>query len=234
MLSLTSLPLQRSIINDTYRSELCLVHPPHLIAIAAIYLTFILHPPTRPELSSTSEPDADLSTEQTTPQRRRSSRQAHNATSAGQTPPKKPQDPITFLSQLNVSLPLIATIVQEIISLYTLWDRYKEDATPDAPKLSRDVSQSPMASSTATSPAKRLVSSSSRSGSASMRGGSHSASAAGTPDGIDVGVGDETYITPSFLSATLMSMREARLADLAHTGRSVAVNKMLERTQAAG
>ena len=67
-----------------------------------------------------------------------------------------------------------------------------------------------------------------------MRGGSHSASAAGTPDGIDVGVGDETYITPSFLSATLLSMREARLADLAHTGRSVAVNKMLERTQAAG
>lgn len=223
-----------SIINDTYRSELCLVHPPHLIAIAAIYLTFILHPPTRPELSSTSEPDADLSAEQTTPQPRRSSRQAHNATSAGQTPPKKPQDPITFLSQLNVSLPLIATIAQEIISLYTLWDRYKEDATPDAPKLSRDVSQSPMASSTATSPAKRLVSSSSRSGSASMRGGSHSASAAGTPDGIDVGVGDEMYITPSFLSATLLSMREARLADLTHAGRSVAVNKMLERTQAAG
>ncbi|EDR04949.1 uncharacterized protein LACBIDRAFT_168583, partial [Laccaria bicolor S238N-H82] len=126
VLSLTSPPFQRSIINDTYRSELCLVHPPHLIAIAAIYLTFILHPPTRPELSSTSEPDADLSAEQTTPQPRRSSRQAHNATSAGQTPPKKPQDPITFLSQLNVSLPLIATIAQEIISLYTLWDRYKE------------------------------------------------------------------------------------------------------------
>lgn len=31
------------------------------------------------------------------------------------------------MAGLNVSLPLIATIAQEIISLYTLWDRYKDD-----------------------------------------------------------------------------------------------------------
>ena len=61
-----------------------------------------------------------------------------------------------------------------------------------------------------------------------------SASGAGTPDVIDIGTGDEPYITPSFLSATLLSMREARLTDLAHNGRPVAVNKMLERTQAVG
>lgn len=32
-------------INDTYRSSLILVYPPHLIALAAIYLGLALHPP---------------------------------------------------------------------------------------------------------------------------------------------------------------------------------------------
>jgi len=59
--------------------------------------------------------------------------------SSSATTQKKPQqDPITFLSELNVSFSLISTISQEIISLYTLWDRYKEDANPEAktPSLS--------------------------------------------------------------------------------------------------
>ncbi|KAE9393121.1 cyclin-like protein [Gymnopus androsaceus JB14] len=34
-------------INDTYRSQLCLLYPPHLIAISAIYLTLVLHTPTQ-------------------------------------------------------------------------------------------------------------------------------------------------------------------------------------------
>ncbi len=33
----------RFIINDTYHSELCLLYPPHVFAIAAIYLTLVLH-----------------------------------------------------------------------------------------------------------------------------------------------------------------------------------------------
>ncbi|GAA6023343.1 hypothetical protein JCM11491_000573 [Sporobolomyces phaffii] len=33
------------IINDTFRSSLCLVHPPHLVALAAIYLALSMNPP---------------------------------------------------------------------------------------------------------------------------------------------------------------------------------------------
>ncbi|GAA5846910.1 hypothetical protein JCM3766R1_000840 [Sporobolomyces carnicolor] len=33
------------IINDTFRSSLCLVHPPHLIALASIYLALSMNPP---------------------------------------------------------------------------------------------------------------------------------------------------------------------------------------------
>ena len=225
-------------MNDTYRSQLCLLHPPHLIAIAAIYLTFILHPPAQPENSQSSEQDnlAQDSPEHSAPvkQPRRSSRQANHASLAAPVCPKKPQDPIAFLSELNVSLPLIATIAQEIISLYTLWDQYKEDVSPDASKLARELTNSPIPSGSI--PKK----SGTNSRTESVR---TSTSGAGTPgaDGRDepaetVNVADGNFITPSFLSSVLQSMREARLMDFASatSTRSVAVNKRLERAQAVG
>ena len=233
----------RFILNDTYRSELCLLHPPHIIAIAALYLTLILHQPTRDiiltQLPSENGEQASYkpahSPEQTTPTpqpRRRSSRQAHHASTTVE--PKKPQDPISFLAGLNVSLPLVATVSQEIISLYTLWDRYKED---DAPKPSREQEQSPLTgtASGSTSPAKR---SAAGSRSASVNAG---ASNAGTPmevadDSAEPGWSEGSYVTPAMLSALLQRMREARFADLSHpsSGRPIVINKMLERTQAAG
>lgn len=233
--------MDRSIVNDTYRSQLCLLHPPHLIAIAAIYLTFILHPPARPELSQSSDQSslAEIPTEHSVPVRqpRRSSRQANHASLSAPVSPKKPQDPIAFLSGLNVSLPLIATIAQEIISLYTLWDQYKEDVSPDASKLARELTNSPMPSGS--SPKKSGTNSRTESIRASTSG-------AGTPraDGRDelaetVNVADGNFITPSFLSSVLRKMREARLMEIPPTtpttpARSVAVNKRLERTQAVG
>jgi cyclin C len=227
-------------VNDTYRSQLCLLHAPHLIAIAAIYLTFILHPPALPEHSLSPDQDnlAENSSEQfPVKQPRRSSRQANHASLSAPASPKKPQDPIAFLSELNVSLPLIATIAQEIISLYTLWDQYKEDVSPDASKLARELTNSPMPSGS--SPRKSGTLSRTESVRASTSG-------AGTPgaDGREepaetVNVADDSFITPSFLSSVLQKMREARLMGMAPatpttTTRSVAVNKRLERTQAVG
>jgi len=226
-------------VNDTYRSQLCLLYPPHLIAIAAIYLTFILHPPTRPEPSQPSDQDilTENSLEHSAPvkQPRRSSRQANHASLSAPVSPKKPQDPIAFLSELNVSLPLIATIAQEIISLYTLWDQYKEDVSPDASKLTRELTNSPMPSGS--SPKKSGTNSRTESIRASTSG-------AGTPgaDGRDepvetMNVADDNFITPSFLSSILQRMREERLMDnvpATTTSRSVAINKRLERTQAVG
>lgn len=241
-LELTDGALQTAwfILNDTYRSELCLLYPPHIIAIAALYLTLILHRPTRDiiltQLPSENGERPHQSTqppEQTapTPQPRRSSRQAHHASTPAE-PPKKPQDPINFLAELNVSLPLIATVSQEIISLYTLWDRYKED---DAPKTSREQAQSPLTGSASASSAKR---STAGSRSASVNAGNSSAA---TPmdvaeDSTEPGWSEGSYVTPAMLSVLLQRMREARLADISHsaTGRPVAINKVLERTQAAG
>lgn len=169
--------------------------------------TVLPHLPTEHE---SSQPDPSTPT----PQPRRSSRQAHHS-------PKKPQDPIAFLADLNVSLPLIATVSQEIISLYSLWDRYKEDAVPEGSRQNRDQAQSPFSGSTTSgSPSKLSV----------------GYSNAGTPMDTSLREDEGSYVTPAFLSGVLLRMRDLRLADISHpaSGRPVAVNKMLERTQAAG
>lgn len=235
--SINSLVNHRFIINDTYRSELCLLYPPHLIAIAAIYLTLVLHVPTRAAIQSQREAglagtsaETPTLTPRPTP-RRRSSRQLSNASAPPMGSPKKAnQDIVGFFAELNVSMPLIATIAQEIISLYALWDRYKEDGD------NADSAKNSFAGPSSTSPytpgtgSKRTLSGSSRSGSQSNVG----TPTEGRDDADRSCVVD--VVTPAFLTQLLVRMREDFAADVAHpaSGRPVAVNKMLERTQAAG
>ncbi|KAH9974338.1 cyclin-like protein [Lactifluus volemus] len=109
-------PLQTAwfIINDTYRSELCLLYPPHMIAIAAIYLTLVLNDKTRDAIQAQAANPA--------PPPRAHRARTRAATAAGL---------CRFMAGLRVSLPTIAMIAQEILSLYTLWERYS-DAAPDA------------------------------------------------------------------------------------------------------
>ncbi|KAF7984387.1 hypothetical protein HWV62_15443 [Athelia sp. TMB] len=209
------------IINDTYRSHICLLYPPHLIAIAAIYLTLVLHVPTKATLKAQRQAEVEPPAPDI---RRRSSRQAIHTSSASGT--KKPsQDPIGFFAGLNVSMPLISTIAQEIISLYTLWDRLKEDGAVDSARNSFVAPASPY--NTSGSSMKRTLSGTSRSGSTSV-GGDTPMDTRGDPE--------DHFVTPAFLAQLLVKMRENRQADLSHpaSGRPTAVNKMLERTQAAG
>ena len=123
-------------INDTYRSSLCLVHPPHLIALAAIYLGFALHPP--PSLAAPSPvspatpsatPRAPLPVPSITnplPSRPTGSTvpipPGPIAPSPAKVVPGGKTDPITFLASLNVDHSLVLEIVQEILSLYELWN----------------------------------------------------------------------------------------------------------------
>ncbi|KAF8335604.1 cyclin-like protein [Amanita rubescens] len=185
------------IINDTYRSNICLLYPPHLIAVAAIYLTVVFHPPSRleitPHLSSSSSRSSSSTTTSssapppsTTSTTRRSTRLNNTPSAIPLTPssskPSPPDTILTFLANMNVSLPLIATIMQEIISLWSLWDRYKEGAAD-----------------TGTSE------------------GSSSASRKGREGG-EEGAGQDTIVTPAMLSSLLVKMREACVASLVQAG----------------
>ena len=109
-----------------------------------------------------------------------------------------------------------------MVSLYALWERYKEDGGPDGGK---GQGQSPLSggnSSGIMSPAKRSV----------------PGSRFSTPMEMDEveRYNEEEYITPKCLSRLLLRMREVRLSEMTHPacGRPFAINKMLERAQAAG
>ncbi|KAH8831113.1 cyclin-like protein [Flagelloscypha sp. PMI_526] len=164
------------IINDTYRSDLCLRHPPHLIAIAAIYLILILHGQTRRVVE--------------------------------QWLPSRAKILLNFWQSLNVSIPLVSSIAQEIISMYTLWRRYKEDEAPSSRAAAKSAASSP--APTTPSPTKRQKTPM-------------------TPNEVSA----EEIVTPKLLSGLLVRMREARISDMSHpaNGQPFAVNRILERTK---
>ncbi|OSD01686.1 cyclin-like protein [Trametes coccinea BRFM310] len=202
------------IINDTLRSELCLLYPPHLIAVAAIYLTLVFSTTTRAQIqASSAHPSSASSAPHAHPDpTRRSSRSASSSSKKHAQPP----DLIGWMAGLNVSMSLVATIAQEIISLYALWDRYSEDAGAGEKGSLRHAH--------ALRGSRAAKEAGSRSGSAEMS------------EARDEGAQGEVRITPMFLVQLLLHMRQKRMEDLSHpaNGRPVAVNKMLERTQAAG
>ncbi|KAK4050673.1 RNA polymerase II holoenzyme cyclin-like subunit [Microbotryomycetes sp. JL201] len=139
----TALQMAWFVINDTFRTSLCLIYPPHLIAIAAIYMATSLHPPPNLFIKSSSELAVDggsssviaLATGPASRTRRQSidgggtgpsrSIPGNSNSIGGQT------DAVTFLASLNVDHTIVLEIVQEIVSLYDLWN-----ALETAPPLS--------------------------------------------------------------------------------------------------
>ena len=181
-------------------------------------------------LSDASSSSASTSHSQSNPRRSsRSTTSIHH---------KKPaQDVIGFMAGLNVNMEVIASIAQEIISLYTLWERYKEDGTDSTARGSFG------GQSTSYAGIKRTASGAPRSN--SVFSGGTSSSRSGTPVAEDIGCRSyaqrstyerPTVITPTFLTQQLLKMREARIGDMAHpaTGRPAVYDKRLERTQAVG
>ena len=238
-----ALPPARFIINDTYRSELCLLYPPHLIAIAAIYLTLVFHAPTRASIqqgpsatssSSSHSHSHSLSHSGSHSPTRRSSRTASHSTKKTQAGAAQPQDIIGFMAGLNVSMPLVATIAQEIIALYALWNRYTDE--PGVHSVQATFVQFTLVGKRAAARAARAA----RSASVASAAGTGTGTGANTPaaqqeEGGADGVGQSEQVTSGFLVRLLLQMREQRAVDMAHppNGRQ-AVNKMLERAQAAG
>ena len=136
------------------------------------------------------------------------------------------------MAGLNVSMSLVATITQEIISLYALWDRYSEDPNVNVDSARSSFIHKSTAMTSGGIGTRRASTRSGRPCAVINDGAIASGDVLATQE-------DGTrnkIITPTFLVQLLLRMREQRMADLAHpaSGRPVAVNKMLERTQAAG
>jgi cyclin-C len=142
--------LPRFIISDSLRTELCLLHPPYIIAIAALYMTCVLHGSISSKLHppSGTTPGTAAGTTQTNaappsvggPSRFQSpalskDQEDRSPISAVAPPPAAPVSPrdeiINFLAGLNVSLELIGSVCQQVLAMYALWDSFTDQSEQD-------------------------------------------------------------------------------------------------------
>lgn len=86
------LQMSWSIVNDMYRSSLPLEQPPYVLAVAALYLALVAVSPLAQEIQALMH---DMAPESGTL--------------------------IDFLAGMNVSLPIVADTVQDMLSRYDLW-----------------------------------------------------------------------------------------------------------------
>lgn len=108
----------RFIVNDTYRTDLSLLYPPYLIALAALYTGHCL-------TSINSNPT-------TQPRTRSSTQQVHPSThTALGVPPIPSGDFAAFLASFQVSLPVLMACVQDIIVLYPIWEGFEPAPRPN-------------------------------------------------------------------------------------------------------
>ena len=111
-----------SVINDHYFTDLPLLHPPHVIAVTAIFLsTSLKRGPTGTQ--SAAGITAMLSDANSTP------RDASTAKSpAGSVQQKKMDNFVNWLAESEVDIKAIMECSQEIISLYDILEQYSDQA----------------------------------------------------------------------------------------------------------
>jgi len=150
---------------------------------------------------------------QSSPQPRRSGRTGHSEKDKD----KKPtQDVIGFLAGLNVSMSAVGTVVQEILSFYTLWDLFADEKNQGASKSGAPSTSNPLSRNT--TGVKRDAS-------------GNPIQEPAPPAPIDLAnEPPHEPVTAASMFQAFIKMREARMADLANP-RPPPVNKMLEKTQ---
>jgi len=149
---------------------------------------------------------------QSSPQPRRSGRTGHSEKEKDKKPP---QDLIGFLAGLNVSMSTVGTVVQEILSFYTLWDLFADEKNQDISK-----SGQPSASNL-------------HRGTAGVKRDSSGNPIQESLPPVPIDLANEPPhepVTAVSVLQTFIKMREARIADLA-SPKPPLVNKMLEKAQ---
>ena len=178
-------------------------------------VTLARHVSTRPTIQQAhNERTSGISHKpQSSPQPRRSGRTGHGEKEKDKKPP---QDLIGFLAGLNVSMSVVGTVVQEILSFYTLWDLFSDEKNQDTSKSGQPSTSNLLPRGTAGVK---------RDHSGNPIEDSH------PPAPIDLAnVPPHEAVTAASILQTFIKMREARMADLANQ-KPPPVNKILEKTQ---
>ena len=143
--------LAHNIVNDSYNTDLSLLYPPHVIAIASMFLAIVLRPAGQPTglqnyASSSSSPHSASPLQSPggygftpsglsgSPAMSGSAAQsAMIASVAGlkQAGPKLSKL-VDWLAESKVDMGAIIDATQEIVSLYEIWEQYSERTCKDA------------------------------------------------------------------------------------------------------
>lgn len=109
-----------SVINDHYLTDLPLMHPPHIIAVTAMFLALTLKP-TPAGLQAAANTAAALAN---TPQLLKDPKRSGNG--GPNTIPNKIQNLVSWLADGEVDIKAVIECTQEIISLYEVWEQFNE------------------------------------------------------------------------------------------------------------
>ena len=116
-----------SIVNDHYLTDLPLLHPPHVVAITAAFLAVVLKPSQGAGMGGVSAQAVSTALG--------SLNGGQNASGGGQG--ARVQKLVGWLAESSVGVEAIVDCVQELISLYELWEQFNEKACKE--QLSRFV-----------------------------------------------------------------------------------------------
>lgn len=135
--------LAHSIINDSYNTDLALLHPPHVLAVVAMFLAVVLRPSGQPPGLQAHSNQASSSSGMISPSS--SSMPGFSPTMSGATAQQalggfgglKQSGPklsklVDWLAESGIDMVAIVDATQEMISLYEVWESYSERACKES------------------------------------------------------------------------------------------------------
>lgn len=132
MLDLSDEALQMAwfIINDTYRTDIILLYPPYIVALASIYITVVLQP--HPSLRAIKQLPPPVHLPLTSTSNNTSNESSNANASRKQSLPSSQQtvNPLDFFAHFPLSMSLVLELVQEIVASYELWNRLENPLLP--------------------------------------------------------------------------------------------------------
>ncbi|KAG0210856.1 hypothetical protein BGX28_008823 [Mortierella sp. GBA30] len=136
------------VLNDSYRTDVCLLYAPHMIALAALYIICVVHAERFTEggnnsnnisISSTDDSSVGNTMATHTHSNAHLHSQLHNMASKKGHHHHTPnieghginnRDMVQWFADLNVEMEEIIEITQEMLSLYGIWKDYNEESVP--------------------------------------------------------------------------------------------------------
>jgi len=109
-LSQDDMSLAWSVINDHYLTDLPILHPPHVIAVTAVFLAIVL----RPVQNTTHMQAANVAAAM------------QSLGSVQNTSNPKVQKLVDWLAESSIDVEAVVDCTQELISLYEVWEQFND------------------------------------------------------------------------------------------------------------